>query len=660
MEKNLLKILTIVFLFVAILVINTVSNATTVTVDVANYFYNEPNFSRQQRDTYNVGEQVTFRVNWQEDMQATGFTIAYSNDGLEFLRATIENNFYDVDEENVKIDVEWTSLEEVDKTSIDFTFRVTETGTFSVEVETITAFANGDLETPEVIIPDYNKATIVGVLYGDIDANGVINEQDINAISNYINGQQIEINQPLDMNLDGKVDQIDVDLITKKINQNIKLPTFCGDIDQNGVLNSEDSIALLYFLYGETELDEVQLCSADLNDDNNIDYDDLHILLAAVKDVLGNNIEHPNLPIEFGDVNSDGVIDLEDTKLIRKFMNNEEKLLYLQQEVADVNFDSQVNELDITREKVLVDSSQTGLVRKYINNSDTWAYTGIENETPMGEETTKACTESIFRSIYDANGFNANKGLILYRETGEQLESNDYVGTGTYVCFKNGEESYKLNDVIIYGDVTGDGLINAVDALALIKHVNKKILFENNIYEEAGKIFANESARPTAVDALAIVKHANGKYTINQHKDRMLKNCYVTSIIMIMDTPKVGELPEEMTLIGNTISINDGIFSAPASLKWYVNDGTEKRQMEENETFEEGKTYSVEILWPRLMNHVIPTKPSGTIDFDKIRVTLNYDEIDINNLEQYVIGYIVERGDNLDKIVYYFGEPVNE
>ena len=122
-------------------------------------------------------------------------------------------------------------------------------------------------------------------------------------------------------------------------------------------------------------------------------------------------------------------------------------------------------------------------------------------------EVTKSFTDNVKTVVYDKN----------YKE----IDESEIVGTGYTV-----ENFYDIEDfanqeytVVIYGDTTGDGLITPVDALAIIKNRNEKVLFTSEFYNEAGRILTeNKEETPTALDALAVIKHLNGKYTINQSK----------------------------------------------------------------------------------------------------------------------------------------------
>ncbi len=92
------------------------------------------------------------------------------------------------------------------------------------------------------------------------------------------------------------------------------------------------------------------------------------------------------------------------------------------------------------------------------------------------------------------------------------------IGDMDWPFYDEGVHHYAAEfDVVIYGDTTGDGKINAVDALALIKHLNGAIPFTSDVFIEAGRIVCEDGSDPTAVDALAIIKHANQKQLISKN-----------------------------------------------------------------------------------------------------------------------------------------------
>lgn len=63
----------------------------------------------------------------------------------------------------------------------------------------------------------------------------------------------------------------------------------------------------------------------------------------------------------------------------------------------------------------------------------------------------------------------ANANVVIKNSSGQVIES-DFVGTGSTIEVTDG--SYKLNvTVVIYGDASGDGKINALDLLKVQKHI---------------------------------------------------------------------------------------------------------------------------------------------------------------------------------------------
>lgn len=130
---------------------------------------------------------------------------------------------------------------------------------------------------------------------------------------------------------------------------------------------------------------------------------------------------------------------------------------------------------------------------------------GISNNTNVQN----FMKQNNFNNAYQAKIFDKNNNEI----TGESL-----LGTGSTVKLYEDGKVVKEYVVVIYGDTTGDGKITAVDALAVIKHINNKILFTKEAYSEAGRVRSTSGNSLTSVDALAIIKGVNGKFTINQDK----------------------------------------------------------------------------------------------------------------------------------------------
>ena len=100
---------------------------------------------------YEVGENVVATVNWAEKMQAASYKIKYDSDILELKSASIANTYYNVDTVG-EISINWASMEEKDLTNMTFEFLTKKTGSATISIKEVEAFADGNMKSPE----DYN------------------------------------------------------------------------------------------------------------------------------------------------------------------------------------------------------------------------------------------------------------------------------------------------------------------------------------------------------------------------------------------------------------------------------------------------------------------------------------------------------------------------
>ena len=121
------------------------------------------------------------------------------------------------------------------------------------------------------------------------------------------------------------------------------------------------------------------------------------------------------------------------------------------------------------------------------------------------------------QNLVDSNSFDDGVTVKAYNEKNEEItDATHGLGTGSYVKLYDGEELVREFRVIVYGDASGDGEITSLDALTVIKAKNQKISI-SEFCSEAGKVFSRDTeGLPNAIDALAIIKHLNDKYEIKQ------------------------------------------------------------------------------------------------------------------------------------------------
>lgn len=88
---------------------------------------------------------------------------------------------------------------------------------------------------------------------------------------------------------------------------------------------------------------------------------------------------------------------------------------------------------------------------------------------------------------------------------GETQRDEDIVSTGYKILIKENDNILRQYQIIIYGDVNGDGKINSVDLLVLQRHI-LKIKLLDPIFKKAANI-RRDGSNPTSVDLLLIQRH---------------------------------------------------------------------------------------------------------------------------------------------------------
>ena len=86
------------------------------------------------------------------------------------------------------------------------------------------------------------------------------------------------------------------------------------------------------------------------------------------------------------------------------------------------------------------------------------------------------------------------------------LNDNENVGTGSKMIFKNENDEVIVEyNILLYGDINGDGKINSVDTLILQRHILKRQFFEGLYLKSANVIKNNKN--PSSADFLKIQRH---------------------------------------------------------------------------------------------------------------------------------------------------------
>ena len=229
-------------------------------------------YANANTNVYNLGENVNVTINWRTqkdgmndygDVQAVGFTLQYDKDKLEFVDATyaevgenhtitdktLEEDFYNSETPGTIV-VAKMSLNELDMTNITLNFKTIAVGSSNVNLTEIDCVANGNLAIPDIIDFTTNgTTTIETVAFGDANLDGIVNVKDLIRLRQYLEGEDVEIDSKnSDVNLDGTVDNIDINLIQEYLASNIKLPIRYGDVTLDGGVYMNDTARLYSYL----------------------------------------------------------------------------------------------------------------------------------------------------------------------------------------------------------------------------------------------------------------------------------------------------------------------------------------------------------------------------------------------------------------------------
>ena len=191
------------------------------------------------------------------------------------------------------------------------------------------------------------------------------------------------------------------------------------------------------------------------------------------------------------------VATVDDAGIITAVQTGNTNVQAFSEEDEDINQSIQVNVIEKIAEE---DLSFSGNIR--VNGNE---MSGIEEENRT--------VEKLLENILVSEKYQVQ----IVDKLGNLLQNQDLVGTGSKVqIFTNTDEQTLVTEyeIIIYGDVDGNGKINSVDLLKLQRHI-LEIEELDFVSQKAGNINKN-GKKPTSVDLLLIQRHILGLKQIVQ------------------------------------------------------------------------------------------------------------------------------------------------
>ena len=191
------------------------------------------------------------------------------------------------------------------------------------------------------------------------------------------------------------------------------------------------------------------------------------------------------------------IVTVSDIGLITAVQKGNTTIQVFSEEDEDINQSIQVHVIEKIAEE---DLSFSGNIR--VNGNE---MSGIEEENRT--------VEKLLENILVSEKYQVQ----IVDKVGNILQNQELVGTGSKVqIFTNTDVQILIAEyeIIIYGDVDGNGKINSVDLLKLQRHI-LEIEELDFVSQKAGNIHKN-GKKPTSVDLLLIQRHILGLKQIVQ------------------------------------------------------------------------------------------------------------------------------------------------
>lgn len=99
------------------------------------------------KQSVKAGEKFKVIVSWKQGMQAADFYLKYDSEKLKFIKTDISDDYIN-SKENGKIKTAWFSMDDTDKTKIEYTFKAKKSGIVEFETKINGGFATGELKVP--------------------------------------------------------------------------------------------------------------------------------------------------------------------------------------------------------------------------------------------------------------------------------------------------------------------------------------------------------------------------------------------------------------------------------------------------------------------------------------------------------------------------------
>ncbi len=233
-----------------------------------------------------------------------------------------------------------------------------------------------------------------------------------------------------------------------------------GDVNLDGVVNSQDAVELSNFLAYQNGTDYAQSLTADVNKDGSVTYADLLIL----RFFLDQRIEY--LPytykVKIGDVNCDDIIDYQDAAFLKDNLGKTKEFTTHQALNADTNVDGVINELDV---KLLNAYLATLISNLPFTGTIVFGDVNLDNHINV--------LDSILLQRYVAKSITLSDNALINADVNEDNVVNDVDATLIRFYLSKTISTLPYSTNTILGDINVDGKVNNADIELLAKFLTQ-------------------------------------------------------------------------------------------------------------------------------------------------------------------------------------------
>ena len=203
----------------------------------------------------------------------------------------------------------------------------------------------GSLTSNAAALPD----DTVKYYFGDVDLDGKITASDAQTVltwaHNGVAGVSADKKKRADVDGDGNISVTDAEtILTYYSNETLCHLKLYGDADRNGKVNTNDAIMVEEYKRTGAHQGEIDLIAADVNGDGKITTTD-HVLIGRYKQNM-----IPTLYVNWGDFDSNGVINDDDCQKLARFVGGDVtvRATAAEKRRVDLNLDGKIDTVDLT------------------------------------------------------------------------------------------------------------------------------------------------------------------------------------------------------------------------------------------------------------------------------------------------------------------------